>query len=364
MKGWFLTGQIDNETSTRKLRVSPLPFIIGRQSGLDLHIHSNNVSRHHAEILEMDGRLILRDLNSTNGSFINHNPVHGDAQLKAGDILHIADVELRLSHETLLTGSGTEDTERNIEGLADNLPVGSVELEEMIAAKRICSYFQTIYSAKEERPFGYEILGRGKHPKLPKAPAKLFKVAEGAGLEIGLVELLRFDGLERAEASGSSLRFFINIHPEELKDPARLLRSLQKVRQAFPNPRLVLEIHEKGVTDLNVMKMLRFRLKAMGIGLAYDDFGAGQARILELAEAPPDYLKFDIALIKNIHRSSARKEMVAMLLQLSKNLKIKTLAEGVSNRQESDTCRALGFDFLQGYYYHRPAAVPQFHLEK
>jgi len=357
--GWFLTGQFDNETSTRKLRISPLPFIIGRQSGLDLQIHSNNVSRHHAEILEIDDHLVLKDLNSTNGSFINHIPVHGDAPLQAGDILHIADIELRLSYEAVLRETGTEDTERSIEGLANNLPVGSVELDEMLASKLVSSYFQTIVDNKKERPFAYEILGRGKHPKLPKAPGKLFKIAEALGNEVALAELLRDDGVARAEASGSDLKFFINIHPKELADPARLLKSLQRVRHTFPNPRLVLEIHEKGVTNLNVMKMLRLRLKALGVALAYDDFGAGQARLLELAEVPPDYLKFDIALIKGIHRSRARREMIALLIQVSKNLNIKTLAEGVSNQQESETCRALGFDFLQGYYYNRPAALPQ-----
>ena len=36
------------------------------------------------------------------------------------------------------------------------------------------------------------------------------------------------------------------------------------------------------------------------IGLAYDDFGAGQARLVELVDVPPDYLKFDMKLVQNL----------------------------------------------------------------
>jgi len=359
MQVWFLEGHIDNSsTTTRKLQIDAFPFLIGRQPGLPLSLHSANVSRRHAEIYREDNQLFLRDLKSTNGTFINRETVRGEARIKQGDILHIADIALRLTCETVSQRVDNISTQLDIAGAATKLPLGILEIEELLASKSVSSVFQPVYHCDEAHIFAFEILGRGTHAKLPKAPGALFKIAESCDCEIALVELLRQDGVRRAAASGVSSKFFINIHPRELEDPGRLLDSLRAACDEFPGLQLVLEIHERAVTDLRGMKRMRSVLDALGVGLAYDDFGAGQTRLLELAEVPPDFLKFDIRLIKGVNTSPARKEMLAMLLSLSKKMNIKTLAEGISNEKEADVCRALEFDLLQGFYYGRPAPLP------
>ena len=62
------------------------------------------------------------------------------------------------------------------------------------------------------------------------------------------------------------------------------------------------------MTDANTMRHLRRSLKDLAIGMAYDDFGAGQARLIELTEVPPDVLKFDIALTKDVHRAPCKRK--------------------------------------------------------
>lgn len=355
MQDWFLEGSVDHRDTLRKLRVDTFPFIIGRHSGLALSIHSVNVSRHHAEIFKKNGRLMIKDLKSTNGTFVNREPVHGEVELKGGDVLHLADIELRLTLETAVMEDGSVSTELDIGGAAVNLPVGFLEIKEMLSSELVSSVFQPIWRSKDETLLGFEILGRGVHPKLPRSPAALFKIAENAHCEVDLVELMRYDGVRRAHFSSLLLSFFINIHPKELDNPNRLLRSIQAVRKKFPHPHLILEIHEHAVTDIKVMGMMRRRLCDLGVGLAYDDFGAGQARLLELSEVPPDYLKFDISLIKKIEESASRRALVGLLLQISKKMNILTLAEGVSNQREAAACHELGFDLVQGFYYGRPA---------
>lgn len=355
MQGWFLEGYIDNSNTTRKLRIKHFPFLIGRNPGLGLTIDSTDVSRLHAEIFERQGELTIRDLNSTNGSFINHKPLKNEGILRNGDVLHIANVELRVTAKAIPQNLDGGATQLNIRGSADKLPVGWVEFEEMLHLERVSADFQAIMSNRDETLFAYEILGRGAHPKLPRAPIALFRRAEKVGCEIELSESLRYLGVKLAVETGSPLIFFMNIHPKELIDPARLLDSMQKLREAFPQPRLVLEIHEQAVTDLKVMRRVKNRLNAWRIGLAYDDFGAGQARILELVETPPEYLKFDIAFIRDINHAQTRKVMLDQLLLMAKRLNIKTLAEGVGKKQEAETCRALGFDLLQGFYYSLPS---------
>jgi EAL domain-containing protein (putative c-di-GMP-specific phosphodiesterase class I) len=123
-----------------------------------------------------------------------------------------------------------------------------------------------------------------------------------------------------------------------------------------PNQPLTVEIHEASVADMATMKLVRLVLDDLDMKLAYDDFGAGQARIVELSEAPPDYLKFDIELIRDIdHASGERQRMLASLVNIVGDLGIASLAEGIETEAEHATCRQLGFDFAQGFYYGKPA---------
>jgi EAL domain-containing protein (putative c-di-GMP-specific phosphodiesterase class I) len=107
-----------------------------------------------------------------------------------------------------------------------------------------------------------------------------------------------------------------------------------------------------------MMKELRELLHEQEMLLVYDDFGAGQSRLIELLDSVPDILKFDIALIKNIqHRSKASRSIVETLVKMASDAGIRTLAEGVESREEAAVCRAIGFELGQGYFYGRPAPL-------
>ena len=94
--------------------------------------------------------------------------------------------------------------------------------------------------------------------------------------------------------------------------------------------------------------------------MAYDDFGAGQARLIDLIEVPPDYLKFDICLVRDIHNGSEqRRGMLETLVRMAHDLGVAVLAEGIECEAEGQVCHRLGFDYAQGYHYGRPAALVQ-----
>jgi len=126
----------------------------------------------------------------------------------------------------------------------------------------------------------------------------------------------------------------------------------------------VLEIHEQAVTDQDTLATLHETLQQMEIRLAYDDFGAGQARLLELLNAPPYAVKFDISLIRDIHKVSPdRQDMLGLLVSMVRKGGAQALAEGVSQREELATCRALGFDLIQGYFCGYPVPIELLHTE-
>ena len=91
------------------------------------------------------------------------------------------------------------------------------------------------------------------------------------------------------------------------------------------------------------------------MALAYDDFGAGQARLLELAEAPPHYLKFDRRFVSGLdHAPLPKRRLLQSLVALARELHVRTVAEGVETAGERQACHDLGFTHAQGFAIARP----------
>ena len=108
------------------------------------------------------------------------------------------------------------------------------------------------------------------------------------------------------------------------------------------------------------MREFRAALRDLGIGLAYDDFGAGQSRLLELTEFPPDYLKFDRSLVRESALcSDSHRSLVRTLVKHAADAGIATVAEGLESQESVDDCRSLGFAYLQGYHLGRPVSAEE-----
>jgi EAL domain-containing protein (putative c-di-GMP-specific phosphodiesterase class I) len=168
---------------------------------------------------------------------------------------------------------------------------------------------------------------------------------------------LRHEGMRAGVQVPGNPMLFVNTHPSEMRNPD-LLKSIREIRQIAPEHAIVLEVHEAAITDPRAMQELRATLRDLKIALAYDDFGAGQGRLGELIEVPPDYLKFDVRLIRNIHTAQAKhQQMLAQLVKMLRDFGIAPLAEGVECREEGETCYQLGFQYAQGFYYGRPRPV-------
>ena len=79
---------------------------------------------------------------------------------------------------------------------------------------------------------------------------------------------------------------------------------------------------------------------------------------MEIVEVPPDYLKFDMQLIKDIDQAPAsRQQMLATLVKMVHDLGITTIAECIECEAESVACQQFGFDLGQGFFYGKPAPI-------
>ena len=108
--------------------------------------------------------------------------------------------------------------------------------------------------------------------------------------------------------------------------------------------------------DGTKMRTQRHWTADLGMKWAYDDFGAGQDRLAHLVEVRPDFIKFDMGLIRGIDQASgARLSMLETLVKMVVDLGIVALAEGVDTASEGAACRQIGFQPAQGFHYGKPA---------
>ncbi|HUY32751.1 MAG TPA: EAL domain-containing protein [Pirellulales bacterium] len=353
---WFLVGPLDQAETTRYLPVHTLPFVIGRRQNLALTLPSMTVSGEHAEIAEAGGALLLRDLGSTNGTYVNGRRVSEAVALREDDLVQFANMAFRICRQ-----AAHYDTHTVHENVCDRA-MALVQFDKLMADRAATPFFQPIVSMTTSEVVAYEVLGRSRLFGL-ETPKDMFRVAAQLNLEIELSTMLRWEGIQASRALAESPHLFLNTHPRELDAAAGLLDSLRTVRESFPDLPLTLEIHESTVTDAARMNELRAALSALDIRLAYDDFGAGQTRLNELVESPPDYLKFDMSLIRDIDSASPqRQHLLSTLVRMASSLGITSVAEGIETQAESDTCAEMGVDLGQGFFHGRPAPALAYHL--
>lgn len=360
LKNWYLERYAGSRRVLQRIHVFRFPFRVGRAEGLSLTLDAEGISRTHAELDDGGDHLVLRDLGSTNGTFLNREPVRGEARAQSGDIIHFAGEEFRLVLEEKTARGARQTTREGLSVLSRDLPGGGRELQQMLLNKQAGVVFQPIVRYSNGSNFAWEMLGRGRHPGLSESPGELFRIAESMGLEVPVSELLRRVGVDTAATIRPDGLYFTNIHPHEVSDTDRLLRSMDDLRRRHPALRLVMEIHEAAVADRRKLQALRDHLHGLDIGIAYDDFGRGQARIVELAEVPPDYIKLDMDLVKGIDRAStARQRMVDMFAGYARDHGIDVIAEGVNSDGEVEFCTNLGIDLVQGFRFGRPGELPR-----
>jgi len=351
---WCLVGNPPGEQSASRVPLSKFPFVVGRNGDCDLVLASRNVSKQHAEVLATTGVVLLRDLGSTNGTFINGKRVSEPTPIGDQDLIQFADVEFRITQQTETIAERTY--------LAANADMEQnwtiSRMNEVLHLDGLTMAFQPILQGHKSCPFAYEALARTKVSGLEN-PAKLFAAAESLGLESQLSRQCRTKAVQLLNEAKAPGALFVNTHPHEMLDDD-LIESLAELRDLAGSRRLILEIHEDGSSDFGTFRQFRNALRELQIGLAFDDFGVGQSRLRELAEVTPDFLKFDRSLLIDLDAPQARhRVLVDTLHRHARELGILTVAEGLDRKESAIACQAMGFTHYQGFLFARPLPAAQ-----
>jgi len=234
------------------------------------------------------------------------------------------------------------------------------ELRHAIDRQELILVFQPVVSLPVVRPVGAEALVRWTHPELGSVPpGEFIPIAE----ESGQIEAVGVWVLNQAcrqlslwAGDGHDVWVSVNVSQRELHSTEYVERVREVLRtHHVPPQRLVLEVTEQDVAvDLDEFKRALEALRALGVRIALDDFGAGYSSLGQLRQIPVDILKVDRKLM-------ADQDLVDVAVRIGQWLGLQVIAEGIDNPVHRKVAEDAGCPYGQGFLFGR--GVPAEHLE-
>ncbi|WP_234894730.1 EAL domain-containing protein [Agrobacterium vitis] len=237
--------------------------------------------------------------------------------------------------------------------------------DELLRALR-CGELELFYQPQvdllDRRIVGLEALLRWNHPQRGLLFPGAFLPAldqSALALEIGWWTLDQ--AAARAgtlQAAGHDIKVSVNLFPGQLRAP----NLIHKVANALQRHSLKPERFELEVTETIALANddrsfeAMTALRDLGVGIAFDDFGTGYASLSSLQRYPLTTLKIDRGFVQHINGKSSDLAITRALVGLSREMGLKTIAEGIETEEQERALVELGCPFGQGYRYGK--AVP------
>ena len=241
------------------------------------------------------------------------------------------------------------------------------ELRVALAEDQLRVAYQPQVELATGRLAGLEALARWDHPERGLVAASEFiRVAEDTGMihDLGrwvLIQACRdYAAWRVAGALGEDVRIAVNLSPRQLARGEIVDATASALADTGINPRrLCLEVTEGAVVSHGARagSVLK-RLKALGVGIAIDDFGVGYASLGYLERFPIDILKIDRSLVDGVATEARKQRVVATVMALADTLGLSVVAEGIELPEDAEELIALGCRYGQGFLYARPTEGP------
>lgn len=241
------------------------------------------------------------------------------------------------------------------------------DLRRAVERNEFALFYQPQFDAKTEKIIGVEALIRWVHPiRNIVSPMEFIPLAEETGLIIPIGEWVLLEACRQHQSwinmGFPSIPMSVNISAIQFHDPGFLPMLAGVIKSSGIDPTYL----DLEVTESVVMKDLEFvieklgSIKSMGIKLSLDDFGTGFSSLSYLQHFPLDKIKIDQSFIRGLISVPISQAIIESIIALGKNLKIKTVAEGVELEEELRFLQRLQCDEIQGYYYSKPLANHDF----
>ena len=306
---------------------------------------------------EIDGHEIV--LSTSVG--ISVFPGDGD---NASVLLRRADTAMyRAKHRR----SGFQFFEETMEAAASERLNLEGSLRRALENEEFAVYFQPIANAFDQRVVGMEALVRWVHPERGVvSPADFIPLAEETGLIIPIGEWVLRTACRQLKAwhdeGHEGLYVTVNLSGLQLQEPSFIETLRNALADSGLDPRyLTLEITESMLMEhVEVTLLMLDTLKATGVSLAIDDFGTGYSSLSYLRRFPVDVLKIDQSFTRDMTRNEDDAAIVAGIIALAHNLRLRVVAEGVETENQRVHLLGLKCNHIQGYLLSPPLAAGNF----
>lgn len=350
-----LAGAVGPDDLVSRLGGDEFTILLSRFSGAeDIQVQIARIQQVLAEPHTLNGQLF----HSTASIGVSIYPQNGgDAELlvKAADLAMFQVKEngrnniFRYSDRLEEAFSRKKVLGRQLRSAVDN---GELEL-----------HYQPILSASQLDIVKVEALLRWTSPTFgPVSPAEFIPLAEAGGSILGIGNwVLRkvCADLRSFQDEGIRLKAAVNISGLQIMQPGlpeQLTEALAD--NGLTADSLELEITETMLmSDESIITSLA-DLRSMGFCISLDDFGTGFSSLSYLRTFPVDLIKIDRSFVAGIQPGASDDTLVRAIIELSHNLGLRVVSEGVELKEQFDLLRNLGSDELQGYFISRPLPAP------
>ena len=242
----------------------------------------------------------------------------------------------------------------------------NARLERGIENKEFLIYLQPKFEAKTGKIAGAEALVRWKKNDkivMPNVFVPLFE-------KYGLITILDNYVIEEVfklikswnEKNYALVPISVNESRQNLYDRNHIEKLIRLINQYNILPNMVeLEMTETTVVDnIELAKEAEKNVHKLGFVVSMDDFGTGYSSFSMLKNINIDILKMDKSFFDDILESKRGKIIIESIIDMSHKLDIKTVAEGIENKEQLEYLKRIGCDMIQGYIYEKPISVASF----
>ena len=250
-------------------------------------------------------------------------------------------------------------TDAMLMSLLQRQTIEAVRLEELtrlIADGDVRSVFHPIVRLTDGAVLGHEALTRPVGGVPFDSVEDLFAFAESTELLMEFEVLCREAAIRGAGRLDNCGLLFLNASARAVLDPKWSGATVDDLlaQSGFSPHDVVVEITERvGIESPDAFQKALTTFKARGYRVAVDDVGAGHASLHSLTSIQPDFLKFDVSLIRGIDRSRIKQGVVSSLRHLADRMDARVIAEGVEREEEHRVLVDMGIELGQGFLFHR-----------
>ncbi len=289
-------------------------------------------------------------------------PRDGD---RAEDLLHQADIAM---YQAKKQGRDTLCFyEPSLQSSANTRLAIEQDLRMAVERDELELYFQPKIDA-DRRVCGAEALlrwNRPGHGLVP--PADFIPLAEESGLIYMIGKWVTQNACARLAAwhrslGGQHFGIAINVSPLQFRHPD-FVQCIgdNMARFDIASGALTLEITEGTlIENVDSVRSRLHELKRLGALISVDDFGTGYSSLYYLKHLPLDEIKIDKSYVRDILQDTNDAAIVESIIAIARNLKLRTVAEGVETEEQAEFLCGLGCALHQGYLYSRPLPAAEF----